>query len=146
MAREKLLLQAIVLLIYCESPIVQPAKNNVHPFPNRLFWNRPKFKEAADDNWNVAIKQFLDTDCIENIVQKGDIAHFEQFHLFPQMFSYFFFFFSSKCKTCYTTWRKGLKKEIRALKPFSRLFLYFFSQRFCKLESKTTSVWVNYKV
>ena len=27
-------------------------------FPNTPFWNRPKFKEAADDNWNVAIKGF----------------------------------------------------------------------------------------
>ena len=24
----------------------------------------------------------LDTDCIENIVEKGEIAHFEEFHLF----------------------------------------------------------------
>ena len=26
-----------------------------NPFPNIPFWDRPKFKEAADDNWNVAI-------------------------------------------------------------------------------------------
>ena len=30
-------------------------------------------------------KDFLDTDCIENNVKKGEIA-FEQFHLFPQCF------------------------------------------------------------
>ena len=28
-----------------------------------------------------------DTDCIENIVEKSEIAHFEQFHLFPQCVS-----------------------------------------------------------
>ena len=38
-------------------------------FPNTPFWNRPKFKEAADDNWNVTIKGFQGTDCIENIVE-----------------------------------------------------------------------------
>ena len=61
----------------------------VNPFPNTPFWDRPRFKEAADDNWNVAIKGFLDTDCIENIVEKGEIAHFEQFHLFPQCLPFF---------------------------------------------------------
>ena len=35
---------------------------------------------------NVAIKGFEDTDCIETIVEKGEIAHLEQFHLFPQWF------------------------------------------------------------
>ena len=27
----------------------------VNPFPNKPFWDRPKFKEAADDNWKLAI-------------------------------------------------------------------------------------------
>ena len=34
---------------------------------------------------------------MENIVEKGEIAHFEQFHLFPHCFPnvfFFFFFFS----------------------------------------------------
>ena len=30
----------------------------VNPFPNSPFWGRPKFKQAADDNWIVAIKRF----------------------------------------------------------------------------------------
>ena len=30
----------------------------VNPFPNTPFWDRPKFKEAADNNWNVVIKGF----------------------------------------------------------------------------------------
>ena len=41
----------------------------------------------------VVISQMgLDTDCIENIVEKGEIAHFEQFHLFPQCFPETFFY------------------------------------------------------
>ena len=63
-----------------------------NPLPNTLFWDYPKFKEAADDNWNVAIKGFYNTDCTEDIVGKGEIAHFEQFHLFPQCFPKAFFF------------------------------------------------------
>ena len=27
-------------------------------FPNTPFWDSPKYKEAAYDNWNVAIKGF----------------------------------------------------------------------------------------
>ena len=33
-------------------------KVNFNPFPNTPFWYRPKFKEAADDIWNVAILGF----------------------------------------------------------------------------------------
>ena len=38
------------------------------------------------------MKGFKGTDCIENIVEKGEIAHFEQFHLFQQCFPKVFFF------------------------------------------------------
>ena len=30
----------------------------VYPFPISPFWDRPKFKEAADNNCNVAIEGF----------------------------------------------------------------------------------------
>ena len=66
----------------------------LNPFPGTPFWDRPIFKEATDDNWNVAIK---DRNCIENIMEKGEIAHFEQFHLFPQCFPKAFFFNALKC-------------------------------------------------
>ena len=82
----------------CQSP-----GGGINPFPNTSFWDHPKFKEAADDNLKLATKGFSDTDCIENIVEKGEIAHFdtdyienivekgeiaqnEQFHLFTQCF------------------------------------------------------------
>ena len=41
----------------------------------------------ADDSLNMDIKGFLNTDCRENIVEKGEIAQSEQFHLFSTMFS-----------------------------------------------------------
>ena len=31
-------------------------QNSINPFPNTPFSDRPKFKEAADINGNVAIK------------------------------------------------------------------------------------------
>ena len=40
------------------------------PFPNTSFRDPVIFKEVADDNSNVAIKGFYDTDYIENIVKK----------------------------------------------------------------------------
>ena len=69
------------------------AKDKLYnPLPNTTFWDHPKFRETAEDNWNVAIKGFYDTDCIGNIVEKGEIANFEQFHLFPQCFPKAFLF------------------------------------------------------
>ena len=56
------------------------------------FWDCYKLKEAAEDTLNLAIKEFQDTDCIENIVEKDKIAHFEQFYLSPQCFPKDFFF------------------------------------------------------
>ena len=35
----------------------------------------------------MAINGFQDTDCIENTVEKGEIAHFEQFPFFLKLFS-----------------------------------------------------------
>ena len=31
---------------------------DINPFPNIPFLDLPKFKEAADDNWNVAVTLF----------------------------------------------------------------------------------------
>ena len=53
-----------------------------NPFPNTPFSDRPKLKEAAEDNWNVAIKGLKDTNYIENIVEKVKllILNFTFFH------------------------------------------------------------------
>ena len=57
-----------------------------NPFPNKQFLDRPKFKEAAVDNCNVAIKGFQDTNSIENIVEKGEIAYLSNFTFFHNVF------------------------------------------------------------
>ena len=46
--------------------------------------------QAINEMW--LIKGFCDTDRIENRVEKSEIAHFEQFHLFRQCFPKAFFF------------------------------------------------------
>ena len=83
-----------------------------NPFPITSFLDCPDSKDAADDNWNVAIKGFLDRDCIENIVEKDEIAHFEQIHLYPQCFPKALFLM---CWNEYI-WREGLKNAISTFK------------------------------
>ena len=59
-----------------EIPLALEVCININPFPNIPFWDRPKFKEATDDNRNVANRGFFNTDCREDIVEKVEIAHF----------------------------------------------------------------------
>ena len=86
----------------------------VYPFPNTPFWDRPKFKEAADDDWNVAIKGYKIVDCIENIMEICEIAQNEHVHLFPQCFpkAFFFFFFFSVLKWVYMEERVNILEQI----------------------------------
>ena len=61
------------------------------------FGTVPYSKKLEQDSylinyWNVATKRFQNTDCIENSVEKGEIAKNEQFHLLPQCFPQAFFF------------------------------------------------------
>ena len=49
-----------------------------------LDWS--KLKAFADDKLNVTEKMKFVLEGVENIVGKGDIAHHEQFLLFPQCF------------------------------------------------------------
>ena len=53
-------------------------------------------------------KGLLDPDYIENIVEKGEIAHFEQYHLFPQCFPKAF---SLQCVKMNIYGVKGLSKS-----------------------------------
>ena len=55
------------------------------------FETVPNSKKLQTTTEMSLLKDF-NTDCIENIVEKGEIAHFEQFHLFPQCFPKAFFF------------------------------------------------------
>ena len=56
------------------------------------FQTTPNSKKLQTTTKMCLLKEFSDTDYIENIMEKGKIAHFEQFHLFPQCFLRDFFF------------------------------------------------------
>ena len=94
-----------------------------NPFLNAPSWDSTKYKEAADDNWNVAINNgYLDTDCIENIVEKGEIAHFEQFHPFPQCFPKALFFNVLK-------W-VHMEERVKSIHPWSYISLVLYTPIF----------------
>ena len=57
------------------------------------FENVPNSKKMQMTTEMWLLKDFkADIDYKENIVEKGEIAHFEQFHFFPQCFPKVFFF------------------------------------------------------
>ena len=63
------------------------------------------------------MKGFWDTDCIENIREKRKIAHFEQFHLFPQCFP----------KAFLSNVLKWVQVYVEKMVKWSNLILTFFS-------------------
>ena len=65
-------------------------------FENYLKMKRPLYLLIQMvDSLTHSQKLHFETvpDCVENIVEKGEIAHFEQFHLLPQCFPKAFFSF-----------------------------------------------------
>ena len=56
------------------------------PFPNRHILHSSKLKEFADDNFFIDENSRKFSRWVENTVGKGEIAHYEQFLLFPQFF------------------------------------------------------------
>ena len=60
--------------------------NVLEPFPKYQILDSPKLKEFADDNSNCDqnVRKFFKW--VENTVEKGEIALYEQFILFPQCF------------------------------------------------------------
>ena len=59
----------------------------VNPFPNTPFWDCPKFKEAAENNWNVAIKDFKMQETFWKKVKLLKMSNFTFFHnAFPKLF------------------------------------------------------------
>ena len=59
---------------------------SVKPFPKRQILDSSKLKEFADDNFNFDENGRNFCKWIENTVEKGEIARYEQFLLFPQCF------------------------------------------------------------
>ena len=59
----------------------------INPFPNDIVTlDSFKLKEVADDNFKTDINGIKFSEGVENTVGKGEIAHYEQFLLFPQCF------------------------------------------------------------
>ena len=56
------------------------------PFPKQQILDSSKLKELADDNFKFDKSGRKLMKCVENTVGKGEIAHYEQFRLFPQCF------------------------------------------------------------
>ena len=54
--------------------------------PKRQILDRSKLKEFADDNFKFDGNGRKFSERVENTVGKGEIAHYEQFLLFPQCF------------------------------------------------------------
>ena len=56
------------------------------PFPNDKIIDSSKFNVFADDNFKFVENGKNFSKSVENTVGKGEIAHYEQFLLFPQCF------------------------------------------------------------
>ena len=57
-----------------------------YPFPKRQMLDSFKLKEFADENFKFDENGRESYKQIEKTVRKGEIAHYEQFLLFPQCF------------------------------------------------------------
>ena len=58
----------------------------LNPLPDRQILDSSKLKEFADDNFKFDENRRKLSNQVENTVGKGEIAHYEQFLLFPQCF------------------------------------------------------------
>ena len=61
-------------------------ENGVNPLPDDKILESSKLKELADDNFKFDENVRKLSKQVENNVEKGEIAHYEQFLLFPQCF------------------------------------------------------------
>ena len=57
-----------------------------YPFPKRQILDSSKLKDFADDNFKFDENERKLSKQVENTVEKGEIARYEQFLLFPQCF------------------------------------------------------------
>ena len=55
-------------------------------FTKQQFLDLTKFKAFTDNKLNVARIMISVSDRVENIVEKGESAGYQHFHLFPQCF------------------------------------------------------------
>ena len=67
-----------------------------NPLPDDKILERSKLKLSADDNFKFNENSRKLSKRVENTVGKGEIAHYEQFLLFPQCFQKACFLGASK--------------------------------------------------
>ena len=60
--------------------------DSINPLPNDKILDSSKLKEFADVNFNFDENGRKVSIWVENTVGKGEIAHYQQFLLFPQCF------------------------------------------------------------
>ena len=58
----------------------------LNPLPDDKILDRSKLKQSEDDNFEFDVNSRKLSKLVENTVGKGEIAHHEQFLLFPQCF------------------------------------------------------------
>ena len=81
------LLIKILYLNFCKHALsFNHRESCFKPFPKRQILDSFKLKEFADDNVIFNENGRTISKQIENIVEKGEIARYEQFALFPQCF------------------------------------------------------------
>ena len=80
----------ILKIIFCLLSVWKNLKffiwERVNPFPNNKILDSSKLKEFADDNFKFDENGTKFSEWLENTVGKSEIAHYEQFLLFPQYF------------------------------------------------------------
>ena len=69
-----------------ELPVKKDFQKDYQPFPKQQILDSSKLKEFADDNSKTDENGRKFNQRVENTVGKGEIAHYEQFLLFPQCF------------------------------------------------------------
>ena len=85
-------LRLLIFLCFLENKILQICKlwiyaDDYHyPFPKQLILDSSKLKEFADNNFRFDDKGRNFSTPVENTVEKGEIAHYKQFLLFPLCF------------------------------------------------------------
>ena len=67
-----------------------------NPLPDDKIFDWSKLKQFADDNFKFDENSRKFSKWVENTVGKGEIAHYEQFLLFPQCFQKAYFPGASK--------------------------------------------------
>ena len=77
-----------------------------------------KLKEFADNNFKIDENGRKLSKWVENTVGKGEIAHYEQFLLFPQCFQKVCFPGSSKGVTVWEWVKVSVKKIFKDFKNF----------------------------